>query len=87
MPAVARVGDSISHGGSITGGSPTTVVDDLALARLGDPVHCVVHGAQTISGPCSPTTQADGLRVARVGDGVSCGATITTGSPTTRADG
>lgn len=82
MAAAARVGDPISHVGTITAGSPTTLVDGLALARTGDPANCSLHGAVTITGG-SGTALDDGKAVARVGDALSCGATITAGSPTT----
>ena len=83
-PAVARVGDSISHGGEITGGSPNVFTNAIATARLGDPVECAIHGAQTIV-TASSTVIANGVGVARQGDLISCGATITEGSPNTFA--
>ena len=78
---VARIGDQISHGGSITQGSLTVFTNSIGVARLGDAVHCNIHGAQTISS-ASLTVFANSKGVARVGDSVSCGATITIGSST-----
>lgn len=86
VPAVACVGDAISHQGAIVGGSPT--VSDLGrgvpVARIGDPVACRIHGSQTIiSG--SVIVFADNIGIARVGDSISCGATIISGSPSVEA--
>lgn len=79
MPAVARQGDTISHGGSITGGAARTTVEGKSLARQGDPVSCAQHGPQTITGG-SATVLVEGKPVACVGDLVSCGATIVSGA-------
>ena len=85
-PAVARIGDPISHGGDITGGSPDVKANSIGVARLGDAVNCVIHGEQTITS-ASTTVKANSRGVARVGDSISCGATITGGSPNTFAGG
>jgi len=79
MSAIARMGDSISHGGSITGGSGDTKANSIGVARVGDSATCSEHGSVTIvSG--SSTVKVNGRAVARVGDSLSCGATITGGS-------
>ena len=85
MPAIARTTDTISHGGIITGGSPTTKADGKAIARIGDNAQCSIHGAQIISSGSS-TVKADNKFVARIGDNISCGATITSGSPSVSAN-
>ena len=79
MPAVARVGDAISHGGSILGGAARTLAEGQPVARQGDAVNCSEHGMQTITGGSS-TVLVEGQPVARVGDAVSCGATIVGGA-------
>ena len=84
MPAIARIGDAISHGGSILGGASRTLVEGQPAARQGDPVSCAHHGMQTITGGSS-TVMIEGKPVARVGDAVSCGATITSGAGTAQA--
>lgn len=82
MPALARVTDTHSHGGSITSGSSVVTDNGLAVARIGDSITCPIHGMQTIvSG--SSTVTADGRYVAIVGSICSCGATVTTGSSIT----
>lgn len=80
MAKTARLGDSISHGGSITGASPDVYCNGIRVARLGDSVLCALHGPQSISSS-SGTVFANGIGVARVGDSITCGATITSGSP------
>ncbi len=81
MPAVARIGDAISHGGSIIAGAGRTLAEGKSIARKGDPVLCSQHGMQTITGGSSAVV-IEGKPVARVGDAISCGATITGGAGT-----
>lgn len=76
---VARINDTISHGGEIIEGSPNSRVNSRKVARLGDQVQCDVHGLQTIVS-ASTTVKANGKGVARLGDLISCGATITSAS-------
>ena len=85
MPGVARVGDAISHGGSITTGSAKVFADGFPVARIGDSANCSVHGAVVITDGSS-NVFAEGLGVARIGDSLSCGATIVSGSVKVFAD-
>lgn len=48
MPACARIGDSISHGGAIIEGSGNVFAEGLGVARMGDKVYCSEHELQTI---------------------------------------
>ena len=84
MPAVARVGDAISHGGTITSGAARTLAEGQPVARQGDAVSCSEHGMQTITGG-SGTVLVEGKPMARVGDAISCGATIIAGAATVQA--
>lgn len=84
MPAIARQGDAISHGGSILGGATHTLVEGRPAARQGDAVTCSTHGMQTITGG-SDTVLVEGKSVARVGDTVSCGAIIISGAASVQA--
>lgn len=84
MAAIARLGDAISHGGSIIGGAARTLVEGQLAARQGDQVSCIKHGMQTIIGG-SAMVLVEGKPVARVGDPVSCGATIVSGATKTEA--
>jgi uncharacterized Zn-binding protein involved in type VI secretion len=88
MPAIARIGDRVTHNhvqyGVIRTGAPRTLVEGMPAARIGDLVQCPAHGLQTIvSG--SATVLVEGKPVARVGDLVSCGATIISGAGTVQA--
>jgi len=76
---VARIGDAISHGGSIVQGSDDVFCDGLSVARRGDAVFCALHGAQTIIGG-SDTVFVNGRGCARLGDAISCGAVVSSGS-------
>lgn len=83
-PMVAFVGSALSHGGSVTGGSPDVLTNGIDTARLGDPAACAIHGAVVIS-TASNSVFANGKGVARAGDSCSCGAILTTGSTNTFA--
>jgi uncharacterized Zn-binding protein involved in type VI secretion len=83
---VARLNDTIDHGGTIIGASTTVRANSSGMARLNDPVNCNIHGAQTITS-ASTTVKANASGVARVGDSISCGAVISTGSPNVNAGG
>lgn len=75
MPAIAHLGDGLSHGGSVTEGSPTVSADGLPVARVGDTVMCSQHGAQPIiTGEGS--VLVDGRAVAHHGSMCACGALI-----------
>ena len=84
MPAIARIGDAISHGGSIIAGAGRTLAEGKSIARKGDSVLCSQHGMQTITGGSSAVI-IEGKPVAHVGDAVSCGATIIGGAGSVQA--
>lgn len=81
MPKQARLGDSSSHGGLIISGSPDTLVNGRAAARLGDMHVCPIlgHGVTPIV-TGSATVKVNQRPAARVGDVAACGALIVTGS-------
>lgn len=81
---MARIGDGISHGGEIVEGSGNVFCNGIGVARVGDAVVCLLHGAQSIAGG-STTVFCNGKGVARIGDSITCGAVISTGSPNVNA--
>ena len=88
MPAVSRVGDTGSHGGTyigeITSGNPTVLTNGLQTAFVGSTYYCPEHGNNYIN--YSPVANVgDSEAVAVVGSTTYCGATIDTGSPNTNA--
>lgn len=83
--AVARVDDTIDHGGKILTGSPTGSAEGKAIARVGDTVLCDAHGTVTIT-TGSASYSYESRKVARVTSLCSCGATIITGSPSKTCD-
>lgn len=87
MPAVARIGDSSDHGGVIISGSSTVFADGIGVCRLGDQHSCPIPG-HGITNMVSSSTNvfADNKGVCRVGDVAGCGAKISSGSLTTKAD-
>lgn len=86
MPALARVGDTSSHGGAIITGSPDLKANSQPVARLGDTLQCPTHGPQPlISTPVTNKTN-QGRLLAVIGAKAACGATIITGSPNINAE-
>lgn len=83
---VARINDTITHGGNIIEGSPNSECNSRKIARLGDKVMCIIHGLQTITS-ASTTVKANGKGVARLDDDISCGAKISSASTNTFAGG
>jgi uncharacterized Zn-binding protein involved in type VI secretion len=84
MPAVARVGDTISHDGIIVDGviitsASRTKVEGKLAARQGDQVLCSKHDLQVIAGGTSHVL-VEGKPVACIGDMISCGAIIMSGA-------
>jgi len=86
MPKVARIGDSISHGGSVATGSPNHKDEGSPVARLTDTAYCFIHGTVSITSGSSHT-KVNGLPIARIGDSLSCGAVISSGSSTWTDEG
>jgi len=78
MPPAARVGDSTTHGGVITGpGSPTVLIGGMPAARVGDMHTCpmVTGVVPHVGGPItmgSATVLIGGQPAARVGDMATC---------------
>lgn len=93
MPQIARVGDTSDHtwdgqSGVIIGpGSPTTMINNIPVARVGDQHSCPIPDHGTTNIVSSPVTycDADGMIIAVVGAKADCGATIITGSPDSNA--
>jgi len=88
MPAVARVGDQVTHNyvqyGTILTGAARTLVEGRLAARQGDLASCPTHGPQPIASG-SATVFIEGQPIARVGDTLACGAIITSGAGTVQA--
>jgi uncharacterized Zn-binding protein involved in type VI secretion len=84
--AIARLGDSSSHGGQIISGAARTMVNGIPAARKGDLHFCPLegHGVTPIT-TGSDRLMIEGQPAARVGDSVGCGAVITSGSPNAEA--
>lgn len=84
MAKIARIGDQIQHGATVTGTiissplPPTVHVGALPVAHLDDLVACVSHPAVSPNKITSSsiTVVVNGKGVARVGDTTTCGATI-----------
>jgi uncharacterized Zn-binding protein involved in type VI secretion len=81
---VARLGDTSTHGGTITSASSVAFADGRGIARNGDTFFCPIHQTRTLIANQS-TMMVDGRPAITVGASVSCGAIITTGSPVSEA--
>jgi len=76
MPNISRLNDPTSHGGKVSSVSATHfTVGGIAVARVGDPCTCPVHGAGTIV-EGSAHHMIGGVGVACHGHKTSCGATL-----------
>lgn len=85
MPAVARLGDTSSHGGTIISASSNLSADGQGVARAGDLHSCPISGHGITPLSSSSTNTNGGKSIVRVGDTAGCGAVITSGSPTVSA--
>lgn len=79
MSAIVRLGDSSSHGGSVTSASTDTNCNGRGVARNGDSFQCPRHGPRIII--ASGRANCNGRAVAHVGDVTTCGAVLNQGSP------
>ncbi|HWM41421.1 MAG TPA: PAAR domain-containing protein [Burkholderiales bacterium] len=87
MASAARVGDTSTHGGSVTGpGVPTVLVGGMPAAVLGD-LHSCPLGSSSHP-PVSPFPSGSqsvligGRPALRTGDACVCGAAAAVGDPT-----
>lgn len=78
MPKVIRVGDKLSHGGTVLEGSPITTDGGKPISRVGDKCVCSNHGTTTIVQGSDIFTD-EGKKVALAGHKTSCGATLLPG--------
>jgi uncharacterized Zn-binding protein involved in type VI secretion len=77
-----RLGDKISHGGSVVEASQHSDIDGVGIARMGDKVSCSMHGTAVIASG-DATLIIDGKPAARDGDKTSCGAVLIAGQQST----
>ena len=85
----ARLGDATAHGGAVTSGNPTVLINGRPAAALGDAHVCpVCSPGPHVGGPVlagAPTVLIGGKPAARVGDACACAApapdVILSGSP------
>lgn len=85
MAAVARLGDSSTHGGTIISASPNVRANNKGVARQGDILQCPSHGPRPLNA-ITTKTRANGLLVITVGASATCGAVINQGSPNVDAE-
>ena len=87
MNAVARIGDTSSHGGHIIS-CPVLgqTADGIQVAMIGSLHSCPIPGHGTTPIVSSPitTVEVEGNTIAMVGSIAACGAVIITGSPTVK---
>jgi uncharacterized Zn-binding protein involved in type VI secretion len=82
MAAVARLGDSSSHGGTIVSASSDSFANGIAIAREGDLHSCPIHGHGTTAlTSIVSDVDVDGNKIITVGAHAACGAIINSGSP------
>ena len=92
MPAAARVGDTTTHGGTITGpGAATVLIGGMPAAVAGDMHVCVIPPPSHIPVSAFPmgsaTVLLGGKPAIRTTDACICGAMAAVGSPTVMIGG
>ncbi len=80
--AVARLGDSSTHGGEITTSASQTICEGQKVARVTDILNCPLHGPNPIV-TGSPQFICEGQKVARTTSVTACGAQIIGGATNT----
>lgn len=72
----AVIGDTTTHGGRVIEGAPTTDINGVRIARIGDRVICprCGHDTHIVTGDLGCVIE--GSPAARHGDSTSCGATL-----------
>jgi len=87
MPAIARLGDTSSHGGTIITASNDVRANNRGVARQGDSHSCPIsgHGVTPITA-ITTRTYVNGRLVVTVGARAACGAIINSGSPNDNAE-
>ncbi len=75
MPAIAHLGDVLSHGGSVATASPDVYAQGRQVARVTDRAFCAQHGVVTIVTGAA-TVMVNGLAAAHHGSLCSCGALV-----------
>lgn len=83
--AVARLGDTGTHGGAIVTAATKTTCEGALVARLMDVYACPIHGPNPITSG-SPKWTTEGQLTARTGSTTACGATIIGGATKTFCD-
>lgn len=78
---IILVGDPLSQGGNVIGGSPRDLIDGRAVARKGDLVRCARHGTRRIV-EGDPAMLVDGQPVALEGHRAECGCVLLAGGCT-----
>ncbi len=87
MPAAARITDTTTHGGTVTGpGSTTVIIGGLGAALGGDNHVCSIpantgHLQASVFPVGSTSVFIDGAPALRAGDVCACGASVAVGEP------
>lgn len=86
MPAVARLGDTSTHGGAIITASSNDKANGIGVARQNDLHQCPIsgHGTTPLTS-VTPNRKANSRGIITVGATAGCGAVINVGSPTVNA--
>lgn len=77
MKGIIRLGDAISHGGTVIASSSLLFVQKIAVARQGDACTCPITGhTNCVIAEGDPFMLEGGVPVAFEGHKTSCGATL-----------
>ncbi len=85
MPLIARLGDTGSHGGTITTSASKTKAEGQWIARVGDTYSCALHGPNPIVTGATKT-KCEGAFIAFHGSLTQCGASIIASATKTKVE-
>jgi len=88
LRAIARKGDTSTHGGSITNtnSDETWNVVGSPVAVNGATLNCPIHGSRSITGNLSSKTNHNGKKIVLNGSTATCGAQIIAGQSSVKSE-
>lgn len=82
MHGIIRIGDKTTGGGTVLSGSSDMIFDGIGVARVGDPVSCLIPGhGPTVIVQGHPSFKDNGLPIAVQGHLCACGCALLSSLP------
>lgn len=82
MQGIIRIGDKTTGGGAVLSSSSHMIFEDLRVARVGDPVSCLIPGhGPTVIAEGHPHVKEDDVPIAFNGHLCACGCVLLSSLP------